>query len=400
MLQPSGVHVDRERELRRFEQMIGNDGEAHIFLISAPLGMGKSTLLEEFHRRAARQRRATIALKSIYSPRDVLKRLCTRLGSGSFPAFSRLEEELYGLAGRQLGATTTTLQRAAGATLPGLSPPTHYRLRVALLQSPYLESDERLRSLFVRQDLRPWAGYLLEAGSRDERADMLISQLYQRFQHGSAQSALVLLINCLAETIDSQDSAHYELAALASSLMRELEPLAGGQLAGGVAARVGGTVEDRRRRSYGWGAQAEAQKQTIIELTDAFFTDLDQLHAATSDQVILLIDDYDQGNAEVQGWLGDYFLESALPYRWLIVVIAGDGAPEVEIGQRDWCLSSNLSKLALDHVREYVQRLELELGEELIEAIYVWSDEGVPFLLRERIESLLQYRSGGRADAR
>jgi hypothetical protein len=398
VLQPSGVHVDRERELRRFEQMIGNQGEAHVLLISAPLGMGKSTLLEEFHRRAAGQRRATIALKSIYSPRDVLKRLCTRLGSGGFPAFNRLEEELYGLAARQLAATSATLQRAAGAIVPGLSPQTHNLLHTVLVRSPHLESDERLRNFFVRPELNPWLGDLQEASSRPARADMLISQLYRRVRHDTGESALVLLAMCLADTIDPRDSEHHQLLALAANLARELEPLAAEPSAASSHARVGGTVEDRRRRIYGWSAQAETQKQTVIELTDAFFADLAQLQAATGNLIISLIDDYDQGNAEVQEWLGDYFLESVLPYRWLIQVIAGENTPEVPIGQRDWCLSSSLSLLELAHVREYMQRLELEVGEEMVEAAYIASD-GVPFYLREFTERLLRYRTGGRADA-
>lgn len=58
------VHVDRVHELKLFQDSLGGRGSAHILLIKAEQGMGKSSLLREFLAQAAPFPRALVDLKA------------------------------------------------------------------------------------------------------------------------------------------------------------------------------------------------------------------------------------------------------------------------------------------------------------------------------------------------
>lgn len=91
---PSVVHVDRERELGVFRTMIGGDGPEHIFVITAPSGMGKTRLMNEFCKTTQDHEGARVCMvrldAGVEDPIDVLGRLATSLGRGS--EFARFDQ--------------------------------------------------------------------------------------------------------------------------------------------------------------------------------------------------------------------------------------------------------------------------------------------------------------------
>jgi hypothetical protein len=106
---PSVVHVDRERELGVFGRMIGGDGPEHIFVITAPSGMGKTRLMNEFCKTTQDHEGARICMvrldAGVEDPIDVLGRLATSLGRGSeFERFNQARREVIA-AGPQSART-------------------------------------------------------------------------------------------------------------------------------------------------------------------------------------------------------------------------------------------------------------------------------------------------------
>jgi hypothetical protein len=87
----SSVHVDRVEELARFEAMIAGTGTAHVLLIQAEPGMGKSSLLREFWDKSAAHSRFRVDFKPrTHSVEGVLG----ELSSQNRPAFTRFYERL------------------------------------------------------------------------------------------------------------------------------------------------------------------------------------------------------------------------------------------------------------------------------------------------------------------
>jgi hypothetical protein len=85
------VHVDRVEELARFQDMIAGRGTAHVLLIQAEAGMGKSSLLREFWEQSAEHPRILVDFKSrTHSVESVLGELSSR----NPPAFQRFYEQL------------------------------------------------------------------------------------------------------------------------------------------------------------------------------------------------------------------------------------------------------------------------------------------------------------------
>ena len=90
----SRVHVNRTEELARFEDMIAGRGTAHVLLIQAASGMGKSSLLQEFWDRGGGSFRAFVDLKPrTHSVVDVLSEVSS-YDKARFPRFSQKVTEL------------------------------------------------------------------------------------------------------------------------------------------------------------------------------------------------------------------------------------------------------------------------------------------------------------------
>ena len=82
------VHVDRHRELGSFRTMLSDEGQAHILLLKAGRGMGKSSLLIEFASQCPDTPVALVDLKPTYvTPESILDELATQLGRSRFPTY-------------------------------------------------------------------------------------------------------------------------------------------------------------------------------------------------------------------------------------------------------------------------------------------------------------------------
>lgn len=90
----SRVHVDRTEELARFEDMVAGRGTAHVLLIQAESGMGKSSLLRELWERGDAPFKAFVDLKPrTHSVVDVLSELSS-YDKARFPRFAQKVTEL------------------------------------------------------------------------------------------------------------------------------------------------------------------------------------------------------------------------------------------------------------------------------------------------------------------
>ena len=87
----SRVHVDRTEEAARFADMLAGRGTAHVLLIQAASGMGKSSLLREFWGRGGASFKAFVDLKQrTLSVVDVL----SELASHDRPRFPRFAQKI------------------------------------------------------------------------------------------------------------------------------------------------------------------------------------------------------------------------------------------------------------------------------------------------------------------
>jgi len=94
-IQIRDVHVDREAEMRLFQRMRDGDGSAHVLLIEAPEGMGKSALIHAFWLDSASHQRARVNLKgAALSVYEVLTSIARQLHPHGLEGFHREVERL------------------------------------------------------------------------------------------------------------------------------------------------------------------------------------------------------------------------------------------------------------------------------------------------------------------
>ena len=134
--------------------------------------------------------------------------------------------------------------------------------------------------------------------------------------------------------------------------------------------------------------QRKAQRQI---LTDAFFEDLDAIHNRRNEPLLLIFDTHEKATDEVQEWLTGQFLARLRRYPWLLTVIAGQSIPYLDSSwAQDWCMEHSLKALDLEHVREYLQRVEIRFSsEETVVTLYRIS-AGKPYDLASHVEMLLK----------
>lgn len=95
---PDTVHVDRDEQIEIFKEMITGQGEVNVLVVTAPSGMGKTRLIDEFETMVNAHDGARIARirldAAVDSPIDMLGRLAAMLDKGeSFPTFNQLFAE-------------------------------------------------------------------------------------------------------------------------------------------------------------------------------------------------------------------------------------------------------------------------------------------------------------------
>lgn len=329
------VHVDREREMEHFLNMINTRDGAHVLLIQADAGMGKTTLLKEFWTQSEGVWRAQLNFKQLtYSIELLLEELAGQLAPDLKSQFWQRTQQL-----RQLMQSSMGYGLAPGAqTIAAQDIFAQYQRGVATL----------LRRLGPghpqREDVLTYKGRLDENINFTRRMGDTETRRSERREildnlNRVAQSALGIPFNELHEA----DAVTY-------------------------AAGYSSPGESERR-----GANLRYQSM----LMDAF---LDSLVAANPDEqtVLLQFDTYEKANDEIQTWFTGFFLPRIYQYRWLVVVVAGRTIPELDLVGADWCLRQTLKPLKRKHIQEYVQRLELSLSDDVIEALYTFSD-GKPY---------------------
>lgn len=105
------VYVNRDVEKTIFSDMVDGVDSAHVFLVQAESGMGKTVLLEEFWAMSAALKRGRVNLKQPdYEVVDILDDLVYQLGTPHFPDFRHQTQALALLAGKDPAATSDRKQ--------------------------------------------------------------------------------------------------------------------------------------------------------------------------------------------------------------------------------------------------------------------------------------------------
>jgi len=244
---PVRIHVDRARELERFEQMLAGAGRTHILLISAASGMGKSWLLLKFRELARNRPVASVNLRDPLTPKDILEAFVDDLGRSSFPTYE------------------DALQR-----LPGVG----------------------------------------QVVIRDVKME------------------------------DSRLSLTHE--------------------------------SDVERRNI---------------LTRTFFDDLTRL-----DQIVVLIlDTYEAASDEVKHWLSSFVLSRVRGRRNLILVIAGQRVPELDVEIEEWSLRHDMEPLDRESVAEYVRQKQVTPSDGELDWIMAMTG-GLPLAVATAVDAFLRRR--------
>jgi hypothetical protein len=107
--------------------------------------------------------------------------------------------------------------------MTGLSSDLMRRLREALLRCGPFDSAAELRALFVDARLRPWRDRVPEAPNRQARVQALIALLVDA-ANVARESALVLFVDVLRDSMDPGMACYHDLDALAAELAGVLQP--------------------------------------------------------------------------------------------------------------------------------------------------------------------------------
>jgi ATP/maltotriose-dependent transcriptional regulator MalT len=146
---------------------------------------------------------------------------------------------------------------------------------------------------------------------------------------------------------------------------------------------------DRARSDRGPIQSDPGQRRMYRQiLTDAFFDDLVSIGSPSERPTVLLFDTFEKASDPVKEWLWGQFLDRARPHQWLVLVLAGRKFPQLDIDLEEWCMKQSLKCLSRDHVRQYVQRLEVDYkSEEVIDVVYKGT-KGVPLGLVTFLQNL------------
>jgi len=99
----------------------------------------------------------------------------------------------------------------------GISQPLYARLRGALSNAQVFESDMALRSIFVDARLSLWRDIPLSTPTKDERINRVIANLLEQ-RTLQNESAMVLLLQVLADQMDHEDIRRRDLQDLATEM--------------------------------------------------------------------------------------------------------------------------------------------------------------------------------------
>lgn len=147
----SSLHVNREQEVALFLDILQGARRAHILLIKAAGGMGKSSLLREFWKQSRDIQRALIDLKGLVESWVVLGKLADRLGREHFERFDDKLAEFAGAGKVTLDRTTLVATHVEASFGP--IDPTQHKMRRQMLTKAFFQDLEALHARSRQQAL-------------------------------------------------------------------------------------------------------------------------------------------------------------------------------------------------------------------------------------------------------
>jgi len=330
------IHVDRETEKRLFSRMLKSEEPAHILLIQADGGLGKTSLLREFREMSQSFPTVFIDLAPHRASEDILFECCLRFGQATF---SQFREVCLKIAGTAPGS----------AALQG-----EQRRELRRVLSEKFTLDE-LQVLCFDFDV---SYDELSGNTKSSKAVALITLAERNNQ-------LPELLELVKEYRPQELSG-----SSISSPQLELTQLLSTQ----VKTELSKMDHDQRRTSRRL-------------LTAAFIDDLQQMHRDRRHSFVFLIDTYNEEIiAEVKEWVVD-FLNRVRNYHWLIVVVAGRKFPSLPFDERDVCNKHVLLPFETKDIDQFAREMELPLEPDNLKLIFKGT-KGVPLLLATILDNL------------
>jgi hypothetical protein len=338
------IHVDRESEKQLFHLMLQGNADAHILLIRADGGFGKSSLLREFREmsQVVPDRTSFIGLHSSQISEGIMFDSCFHLGQGNFNQFLEVCQEIVGM----------TSEREF--------PPQQKRNELKKILSERFNLDDLSGIAFDMglnfenvpgNTLERKAIELILLAERNERLDELIDQVRQRRPE--------ILSN----------------AAFGRNKIYELNNT--------LRARVGSNI-----------SKMDREQRLIFHrlLTAAFFDDLTKLHHQLQQRLVFIFDTFnDDINADVKDWISE-FINSARKFPWLNVVVAGRQFPSLKIDNHSSYYRHELKPFKLQDLQEFVRQVGLNLKPEDMDLLYE-STRGEPLFLATILDNLYKARA-------
>ena len=346
------IRVDRVDEKQLFDRMLQGEEAAHILLIQADGGLGKSSLLREFREMSRPYPTVFIDLGPQRTSEDILFDCCIRMGKAGFKDFHNKCREIAGMPG---GPAALTLQDEQRNEL------------FKILTEKY--NLEELQVLCFKLNIP------LDEISGDTLSTKAIALITWTERH----DRLKKLLDLVREHYPS-----WELRSLpAGSGEPELTQSLRVQVRSELAKMDKDKTDPDRRRG----------PRKRIELTAAFVDDLHRIHRDQQQPFVFLLDTFNEElPAEIKEWVVDY-LDQAHHYPWIIVVVAGrQKLPDLPFNEKDICLRHELKSFKPQDTIEFAREMDLLLDSDYLELIHDGTD-GVPLTLATVLDNLRKRRA-------
>jgi len=106
--------------------------------------------------------------------------------------------------------------------MSGIPSKLYKSLREVLIECEQFGTNRRLRTFFTNDEINIWRNSLPQAETLQERVDVLISYLHDKYRRDGA-NGLALFIRVLSENFDQQDVRHDRLLSLEAEVINALE---------------------------------------------------------------------------------------------------------------------------------------------------------------------------------
>jgi len=102
--------------------------------------------------------------------------------------------------------------------MSGIPSKLYKSLREVLIECEQFGTNRRLRTFFTNDEINIWRNSLPQAETLQERVDVLISYLHDKYRRDGA-NGLALFIRVLSENFDQQDVRHDRLLSLEAEVI-------------------------------------------------------------------------------------------------------------------------------------------------------------------------------------